>query len=154
MTRAVGARQQRYDGIAHVTGQSRYVDDVSAPGMLWCQVLRSPVNSALIEKLDTSAAERLPGVHAVITHRDVPRNIVGPLEDAGVPADEPLLAEHEVRWRGQPITAVAAESEAIAQRAVELIEFSLTERPALLDVRAGLDPDAPRVTGGRQWLLL
>lgn len=145
MTRAVGARQQRYDGIAHVTGQSRYVDDVTAPGMLWCKVLRSPADSALIGKLDISAAERLPGVRAVITHRDVPRNIVGALEDAGVPPDEPLLAEHEVRWRGQPIAAVAAESEAIAQRAVELIELSLAERPALLDVRKGLDPDAPRV---------
>lgn len=145
MTRAIGARQQRYDGMAHVTGRSRYVDDVSIPGMLWCKVLRSPVDSAQIVRLDTTHAKQLPGVQAVATHVDVPRNVVGPLEDSGVPPDEPLLAEHEVRWRGQPIAAVAAETEAIARHAVDLIELDLAERPALLDVRCGLDPDAPQV---------
>jgi CO/xanthine dehydrogenase Mo-binding subunit len=146
MTRAVGARQQRYDGLAHVTGQSRYVDDYTVPGMLWCKALRSPVDSALITRLDTTSAAELPGVHAVITHTDVPRNIVGALEDTGVPPDEPLLAEHEVRWQGQPVAAVAAESEAIADYAVGLIELELQERSPLLDIRKGLDPDAPQVS--------
>lgn len=146
MTRAVGARLERYDGIGHVTGRTRYVDDVRVPDMLWCKALRSPVDSARILRLDTSRAEALPGVHAVITHADVPRNVVGALEDAGVPADEPLLAEDEVRFRGQPIAAVAAETEAIAQQAVKLIELELEERPALLDVRTAFDPDAPQVT--------
>lgn len=144
--KAVGASHQRYDGVAHVTGRSRYVDDVAVPGMLWCKVLRSPVDSARINRIDTTRAMQVPGVHAVITHANVPRNIVGSLEDAGVPPDEPLLAEHEVRWRGQPIAAVAADSEAIAEHAVSLIELELEERPALLDVRTGLDPDAPQVT--------
>jgi CO/xanthine dehydrogenase Mo-binding subunit len=146
MTRAIGARQQRYDGIAHVTGQTRYVDEMTVPKMLWCKALRSPVDSATITRLDTARATALPGVHAVVTHADVPRNVVGALEDTGVPADEPLLAEHEVRWRGQPIAAVAAETEAIAQRAVELIELEVVTRPALLDVRKAFDPGAPQVT--------
>jgi xanthine dehydrogenase molybdopterin-binding subunit B len=106
--KAVGARLPRYDGVGHVTGRTQYVDDVRVPRMLWCKALRSPHHSALIRSLDTSAAEALPGVHAVVTHRDVPHNVYGHLEGLGVPADEPLLAEDDVRWKGQPIAAVAA----------------------------------------------
>ena len=144
--KAVGARLPRYDGLQHVTGQSVYVDDVRVPGLLWAKALRSPVHSALIRRLDTSRAENMPGVHAVITHRDVPVNVVGHLEALGVPADEPLLAEHEVRYKGQPIAAVAAESEEAAQEAVEAIELELEEREPFLDMRRGFDPDVPQMT--------
>lgn len=144
--KAIGARLPRYDGRAHVTGQTRYVDDVRVPGMLWAKVLRSPLDSALIRSLDTSRAEESPGVHAVITHHDPARNVVGHLEDVGVPPDMPLLAEDEVRYRGQAIAAVAARTLEEAQRAVELIDVRLDERPALLDVRKALDPDAPQVS--------
>jgi CO/xanthine dehydrogenase Mo-binding subunit len=146
--KAVGARLPRYDGIAHVTGRTSYVDDVRVPGTLWVKALRSPHHHATIASLDTAAAEAIPGVHAIVTAADVPKNVYGHLEALGVPADEPLLADGEVRWRGQPIAAVAAESEALAQTAVEAIEVAYEERPALFDIRKAFDEDAPEI---HQW---
>ena len=70
--KAVGARLPRYDGVAHVTGRTMYVDDWRVPGMLWCKGLRSPHESARIVHVDTSKAEKLPGVHGVALHGDMP----------------------------------------------------------------------------------
>jgi CO/xanthine dehydrogenase Mo-binding subunit len=133
--KAVGARLPRYDGLAHVTGRTQYVDDVRVHGTLWCKALRSPHHSALIRSIDTSKAEAMPGVHAVVTAKDVPHNVYGHLEALGVPADEPLLADEDVRWKGQPIAAVAAESEAAALAAVEAIQIDFEEREPILDIR-------------------
>jgi CO/xanthine dehydrogenase Mo-binding subunit len=144
--KAVGARLPRYDGLNHVTARTQFVDDVRVPGMLWAKALRSPVHSARIIRLDTSRAESMPGVHAVVTHTDVPKNVVGHLEALGVPPDEPLLAEGEVRYKGQPIAAVAAESEDIARAAVEAIDLELDEREPFLDIRKAFDPGQPQVT--------
>ena len=149
--KAVGARLPRYDGIAHVTGRTVYVDDVRVPGMLWAKALRSPVHRADIKRLDVTKAAALPGVHAVVTHEDVPLNVYGHLEALGVPADEPLLAEDEVRYKGQPIAVVAAESEDAAQEAVERIELELDEKEPLLDVRKAFDPDAPKIHPWGNW---
>jgi CO/xanthine dehydrogenase Mo-binding subunit len=138
--KAVGARLPRYDGVGHVTGRTQYVDDVRVPRMLWTKALRSPHHSALIRSLDTSKAEALPGVHAIVTHKDVPHNVYGHLEGLGVPADEPLLAEGDVRWKGQPIAVVAAESEDAARAAVDAIAIELEEREPVLDIRTAADP--------------
>ncbi len=143
--KAVGARLPRYDGLGHVTGRTTYVDDVRVPGMLWTKALRSPHHSAWIRRLDTGAAERHPGVHAVITREDIPRNVYGHLEALGVPADEPLLAEDEVRYKGQPIAAVAAEDEQTALEALDLIEIEYEEREPLFDIRKAFDADAPEI---------
>jgi CO/xanthine dehydrogenase Mo-binding subunit len=144
--KAVGARLPRYDGLDHVTARTQYVDDVRVPGMLWAKALRSPVHSARIVRLDTGRAQSMPGVHAVVTHEDVPKNVVGHLEALGVPPDEPLLAEDEVRYKGQPIAAVAAESEEAALAAVAAIELELDEREPFLDIRKAFDPGQPQVT--------
>jgi len=149
--KAVGARLPRYDGVAHVTGRSIFVDDVRVPGTLWAKALRSPLHHAGITRLDTAKAERMRGVHAVVTHRDVPLNVYGHLSALGIPADEPLLAEDDVRYKGQPIALVAAEDEDLAMEAVEAIEIDLEERPALFDVRKAFDPDAPRVHHWGNW---
>ncbi|MBV8431137.1 MAG: molybdopterin-dependent oxidoreductase [Solirubrobacterales bacterium] len=146
--KAVGAKLPRYDGVAHVTGRSVYVDDVKIPGTLAVKALRSPHHHAGITRLDTARAESLPGVRAVVTVRDVPKNVYGHLEALGIPADEPLLAQDDVRYRGQPIAAVAAEDEATALEAVEAIEVEFEERPALFDIRLAMDPDAPQI---HQW---
>src|SRR3954471_11398667 len=138
--KAVGARLPRYDGIAHVTGRTQYVDDVRVHGTLWCKALRSPHHSARIVSIDAARARAMPGVHAVVTHEDVPHNVYGHLEALGVPADEPLLAAEDVRWKGQPIAAVAAESEAAALAAVEAIQVELEEREPVLDIRTAADP--------------
>jgi CO/xanthine dehydrogenase Mo-binding subunit len=144
--KAVGASLPRYDGIEHVTARTRFVDDFRAPGMLWAKALRSPVASAKILHLDTSRAEAMPGVHAVITHQDVPNNVVGHQEVWGIHPDEPLLAEHEVRFEGQLIAVVAAETEAQAIDAVRAIDLRLEERTPFLDVRKAFDEDQPQVT--------
>ena len=146
--KAVGARLPRYDGIGHVTGQTRYVDDVRVPGTLWTKALRSPIHRGDITRLDTSRAEAYPGVHAVVTHVDVPKNVYGHLEALGIPADEPLLAENEVRWRGQVIAVLAADDEATALEAVDLIEVEFEEKEPLFDIRKAFDPDARRSTIG------
>jgi CO/xanthine dehydrogenase Mo-binding subunit len=140
--KAVGARLPRYDGVGHVTGRTRFVDDVRIPGTLWAKAFRSPHPHAGITHLDTSKTEQHPGVRAVITHVDVPRNVYGHLEALGVPADEPLLAENDVRYKGQPIAVVAAEDEATALAAVDLIEIEFEEREPLLDIRKAFDPDS------------
>ena len=75
--KAVGARLPRYDGVAHVTGQTQYVDDIRVRGTLWTKALRSPHPNAAIKRLDTSKAEALAGVHAIVTHKDVPHNVYG-----------------------------------------------------------------------------
>jgi CO/xanthine dehydrogenase Mo-binding subunit len=146
--KAVGARIPRYDGLAHVTARSVYVDDVRVPGTLAAKALRSPHHHAAIRRLDTSKAERLPGVRAVVTRADVPKNVYGHLEALGIPADEPLLAADDVRYRGQPIAVVAAEDFDTAREAVDAIEIDYEERPALFDIRKALDPHAPQV---HQW---
>jgi CO/xanthine dehydrogenase Mo-binding subunit len=143
--KAVGARLPRYDGVAHVTGRTLYVDDVRVPGTLWTKALRSPHHHAGITRLDTSKAEQHPGVHAVVTHKDVPKNVYGHLEALGVPADEPLLAEDEVRYKGQPIAAVAAEDEATAAAAVDLIEIDFDEREPFFDIRKAFDDETPKI---------
>ncbi len=146
--KAVGAKLPRYDGLAHVTGRTPYVDDVRVPGTLVVKALRSPHHHAAVTRLDTSKAERLAGVRAVVSHADVPKNIYGHLEALGIPADEPLLASDEVRYRGQPVAAVAAEDQETAMEAIDAIEIEYEERPALFDMRQALDPEAPQI---HQW---
>ena len=144
--KAVGARLPRYDGLAHVTGRTVYVDDVRVPGTLVAKALRSPHHHAAITRLDTSQAERLPGVRAVVTHEDVPKNVYGHLEALGVPADEPLLAEGDVRYRGQPIAAVAAEDVDTALEALEAIEIELRGAPgAVRHPQGASTPTRPQI---------
>jgi CO/xanthine dehydrogenase Mo-binding subunit len=149
--KAVGARLPRYDGVGHVTGRTVFVDDVRVQGTLRAKALRSPVHRGDIKALDTSQAEQLPGVRAVITHADVPKNVYGHLEALGVPADEPLLAESEVRYKGQPVAVVAAEDEDTAEEAVRLIRLEIEEHEPLLDIRRAFDPDAPQIHPWGNW---
>ena len=149
--KVVGARIPRYDGVAHVTGRTTYVDDVRIPGTLWAKALRSPHHHAAIRSMDTRPAEEMKGVHAVVTHEDVPLNVYGHLSALGIPADEPLLAEDEVRYKGQPIAVVAAESEELAREAVSRIDIEFEERPALLDVRKAFDAESPKIHQWGNW---
>jgi CO/xanthine dehydrogenase Mo-binding subunit len=149
--KAVGARLPRYDGVEHVTGRTTFVDDVRVAGMLWAKALRSPVASAEIKSLDVSKAKAMPGVHAVVTWEDVPLLEYGHLSALGIPADEPLLAKDEVRYKGQPIALVAAEDEETAAAAVEAIGLDLEERTPLFDIRRAFDDDAPKIHQWGNW---
>ena len=146
--KAVGARIPRYDGIAHVTGRTQYVDDLRIHGSLFVKAFRSPVHRANVPGLDTSKAEAMKGVKAVVTWKDVPVLEYGHLSGLGIPADEPLLAKDEVRYLGQPIAVVAAEDEDTAMAAVEAITAEFEELEPLLDVRKAWDKTAPTI---HQW---
>jgi len=148
--KAVGARVPRYDGVAHATGRTEFVDDIRIPGTLCVKAFRSPVHNAAMTNLDTSKAEAMKGVH-VITWKDVPLLEYGHLSALGIPADEPLLAKDEVRYLGQPIAIVAAPSEDAAMAAADAITADFQERPALFDVRKAFDADAPVIHQEGNW---
>ena len=105
MNYVIGQRIPRHDAVLQVTGRAEYGVDLIRPGMLFARVLRSPHYHARILNLDTSRAESLPGVAAVITAPDVPNNRFGFTH-----LDQPLLAEDMVRYREEPIAAVAADA--------------------------------------------
>lgn len=149
--KAVGARLPRYDGIEHVTGRTVFVDDVLAPGTLVVKALRSPSHRATITGLDVSKAEAMPGVKAVVTWKDVPLLEYGHLAALGIPADEPLLAKDEVRYKGQPIAVVAAEDEDTANAAIAAMKLELDELEPLFDVRRAFSADAPTIHQWGNW---
>lgn len=119
-----------------VLGRARYTADLKRPGMLYGRVLRSPHAHARIIGVDTTAAARLPGVHAVLTHHDVP-----PVRlDADLLPLDPM-----VRFVGDEVALVAAESEAIAEDALHVIQVQYEVLPAVFDAEAALQTGAPRV---------
>lgn len=138
-TAYVGKRLPRYDGMQHVTGRTRFVNDIDMLGMLHLKAWRSPVPSATIKKIDVSKAERLPGVVVVVTHEHVPNNRYGGT------GDQPVLADEEIRYMGQEVAVVAAVDPETARQAVELIEVELEEREPILDPFKAMEPDAPKV---------
>src|SRR5208282_549414 len=112
-TRVVGQRLARPDSRMHVLGQTRYIDDLSFPGMLYAKIKRAGIASARIRHIDTRAAEAMPGVMAVLTGREIPVNSFGPSLQ-----DQPVLADSIVRHAGDGVAAVAAITEQIAEEAV------------------------------------
>ena len=114
------------DGVDKVTGRARYTADLDHAGALVGRILRSPVSHGEILRLDVSKARVLPGVAAVLTGADCPHTY-GVLPIA---MNEYPLARERVRYRGEPVAAVAAIDAATAQRALELIEFEVRELPA------------------------
>lgn len=135
----VGQRVARVDGVKKVTGDLKYVDDLKLPGMLHAAVKRSTVAHANIVKLDTSKAEKLPGVRAIITGKDVPKR-------AGLYlTDKTFLAIDRVRFFGEGVAAVAADTWEIAQEAISLIEVEYEELPVVSNAVEGMKPDAPLI---------
>lgn len=131
----------RPDGLSKVTGDLKYLTDLEMPNMLHGKILRSDLPHAKIISIKTEKAECLPGVAAVITHRDVP----GMNRFGIIIPDQPVLCEDRVRYIGDAIAAVAAESVAIANEALDLIEVEYEELPILDDIEKALHPDAPRL---------
>ncbi len=135
------------EGAAKVTAEARYLEDLHATGMLYGKICRSPLPHARILDIDTSAAERLPGVVSVITARDMPD-----IRFSFVPefADKtPLCAPgRTVRYAGDEVAAVAALDEATAEEAARLVEVSYEPLEPVLDVAAALSPDSPAVHDG------
>jgi CO/xanthine dehydrogenase Mo-binding subunit len=145
--RSVGRSIARSDGVGHVTGRTQYTTDLTFPGMLHLKVVRSPIHHARIRGIDLSEAERVPGFVQAITHREVPHNLYTILTLIGVePEEEYVLAVDRVRYLGEPIIAILAESEPAAQEAAARVRLDLEELPAVFDVEEALKPGAPVVT--------
>ena len=142
-TRAIGQSVVRGEGPDKVTGRSVYAADVSLPGMLWGKVLRSPFPHARIVSIDTTAARAVPGVHAVITAADLLDSLVGRRL-----RDMPVLARDVVRFVGEKVAAVAAETEEAAEEALLLIDVEYEELPAVFDAHEAMEPDAPTLHQG------
>ena len=143
----VGQSVPRSDATGHVTGRTRYTTDNSFPGMLHLKIVRSPVHHARVHGVDLSEAERVPGFVRALTHADVPHNVYTILGLIGVePEEEFVLAEDRVRYKGEPIVAIVAETEAAALEAVARVRLDLEALPAVFDVEEALRPDAPVVT--------
>ena len=122
----IGKSIAMVDAAGKTTGAGKYTDDLSLPGMLVGKILHSPYPHALIKRIDTSRARALEGVVAVVTGEDAP-NQYGILP---VGHDETALAVGKVRYVGDNVACVAAVSEEVAERALELIEVEYEPLPA------------------------
>jgi len=136
--RVVGRSVSRVEGPAKVTGAGQYPADIQLPGMLWAKVLRSPFPHAKILSIDASRARQLSGVHAVLTAAEVPDILIGRML-----RDIPLVARDRVRFVGEKVAVVAAESRDIAEEALELIDVQYEELPAVFDPFEALEPGVP-----------
>lgn len=142
----VGKPERRQDIRGHVTGRSPFFDDHLFDGLLHLRCARSPHHQARIRRIDTSAAERMPGVVRVLTGRDVPVNLntLLSLLDFGID-DEPILSGEKVRYRGEPVAAVIAETEAQARAAADAVRVDWEVLPHVLDPEEAIAPGAPTV---------
>ena len=138
MAEVLAVPEVRVEGALKVGGRARYVADVRLPGMLWARFLLSSVPHARILSIDTSKAKAVPGVHAVLTGPDI-----GPLRFGRAVQDWPVLAYDRVRYVGERVAAVAAETREAAEEAVSLIDVEYEELPAVFDAEAALASDAP-----------
>ncbi|MCC7273379.1 MAG: xanthine dehydrogenase family protein molybdopterin-binding subunit [Alphaproteobacteria bacterium] len=144
----IGTRPNRPDGADKVTGRARFGADFNMPGQLVGKVLRSPHAHALIKSIDTSAAEKLAGVKAVVTAKDFPEQ-----ENITVPAGEMqvnlrdvtrnIMAREKVLYDGHAVAAVAATTEAVAKEALALIKVEYEILPHVIDVEAAMKDGAP-----------
>jgi CO/xanthine dehydrogenase Mo-binding subunit len=135
----VGQRVPRYDGRDHVTGATMFVDDYTAPDMLYVKALRSPVHKGKIKSLDVTDAQRSAGVKGVLTAKDLKVNIFG------WGGDQPILVSENIRYQGELIAVVAATTPDAASEAVEKIKCDIQEETPVFDPIEAMKPGAPQV---------
>ncbi|MFI5024300.1 MAG: xanthine dehydrogenase family protein molybdopterin-binding subunit, partial [Alphaproteobacteria bacterium] len=150
--RQVGKPLTRTDAPGKAHGKTPYAGDYSMSDMLHAKVLRSPLPSARLKHLDVSKARTHPGVACVLTFSDLKKGTVA----TDIPGqtgfkrrntDQQILVEEVIRYQGEPIALVAAETISIAQKAIDLIEFELEPIQGVFDPFEALKPDAPRIFG-------
>ena len=153
----VGSRVVRIDGLAKVTGSEKYTSDLHFEDMLYVKILRSPVPHAIVKSVDVSEARAVSGVVDVITRADVPKTVYNscgefPREEGtrGKNVADQSIFPEKVQYVGDRIAAVAAESEEIANRAVNLIRVEYEEVPAVFDVEEAMKPGSPLVHDGME----
>ena len=141
-TPAVGQRASRPDGRLHGLGQTQYIDDITFPHMLHAKILHSDYAHARIVSIDTSEAEKMPGVLATLTGAEVPENSFGPTFQ-----DQPILAYPIVRHRGDGVAAVAAVTEQLAMEALEKIKVEYEPLTPVFDPLEAIEDDSPKIHG-------
>jgi CO/xanthine dehydrogenase Mo-binding subunit len=134
---SVGKRVPKYDSVEKVTGKAEFLNDIKVRGMLYGKILRSRYPHARILRVDTSKAQRLPGVYSVITAKETPMVKIGYMKD------NPPLKHDKVRSVRDEIAAVAASDIETAQRAIEAIDVKYEELPAVFDPLEAMKPSAP-----------
>lgn len=145
--KVIGTRPIRHDGVDKVTGRAMYGADLQLPGMLHGRILRSPIPHGRIRSIDTSAAEALPGVEAVVTSADLsePGNRIAELGEGAVKLNDlssNTLARGKVLYKGHAVAAVAATSPHIAEEALNLIKVDYEPLPHVTDVREAMKDGA------------
>jgi CO/xanthine dehydrogenase Mo-binding subunit len=150
--RQLGKPLTRIDAPGKARGKTPYAGDYSMTDMLHAKVLRAPLPSARLKHLDVSKARAHPGVACVLTFKDLKKGTVatdipGQTGFKRRKTDQQILIEEFVRYQGEPIALVAAETVAIAERAIDLIEFELEPMPGVFDPFEAMKPDAPKIFG-------
>jgi len=148
----VGRPLVRTDAPGKAKGETRYAGDFVMPEMLHARVLRSPLASARLTRLDASRARALPGVVCVLTAADIadraaPTDIPGQTGKARLATEQPILAHERIRYHGEALALVAAETAAIAARALDLIEVAIEPVPGVYDPIEAMKPGALVVQG-------
>ena len=136
----IGASIGRVEGVEKVSGEAKYAADVPCPDALWGKILRSPYAHARIVSIDTTKARELPGVKAVVTGKDYPEHYQGKAI-----RDTPVLCWDKVRFIGDRVAAVAADTRETAEEAVNLIEVEYEELPAVYDPLKAMEAGAPLI---------
>ncbi|RLE40375.1 aldehyde oxidase, partial [Candidatus Acetothermia bacterium] len=137
--------ERKVDGIPLVTGRPKFVADIDLPDTLYVKILRSPYAHARIKRIDTSKAEAIPGVALVLTHANTPARRFT-TAGQGYPEPSPYdtrMFDTKVRFVGDRVAAVAAETREIAEEAIKAIEVEYEELPAVLSIDDALAPGAP-----------
>ncbi len=143
-TAVIGTPAPRVDAADKVTGRARYVDDLDFPGLLHCKVVTSEHPHARVLAIDTAEAERVPGVFAVVTAKDIPgQNQIGVAS-----LDQPLLVEQKARMLADRIALVAAETLDAAAEAARRVKIRYDVLPVVPDLDAALAPGAPAIHDG------
>jgi CO/xanthine dehydrogenase Mo-binding subunit len=147
-TAVVGTSVPRVDGRAKVSGRARYAEDyqlLQPPGLLHAAVARAAYPHATIDRIDVEAARARPGVVAVFTGADLEAFLGDRIRSGPAFADQPILAVERVRYLGEPVAVVVAESRAAATAAATAIEVDYTDLPAVHHGREALEPGSPLV---------
>ena len=141
----VGTRVPMLDAALKAKGAALFTDDLVLPGMLFGKILRSPLPHARIHNINTSRAEKLPGVKGVVTGQDIPDRQYGIVPMA---KDEYALAKEKVRYIGDDVAAVCAIDQEIAEEAIDLIRVEYEELPAVFDPLEAKKESAPEIHAG------
>jgi aerobic carbon-monoxide dehydrogenase large subunit len=149
----IGTRLPRAEDPRLLRGRGRFGDDFSAPGQLWARVVRSPAAHGEVRELDVTEARNVPGIAAVVTAGDLPRDLVIPVRLAIAGTDlsgflQPVLARGTVRYVGEPLAVVVGEDPYACEDAAELIGIEIEARPAVLDARQEPSLAAAELTRG------